>query len=343
MKNKEFLYTLTTFIVAGLVFLFALFSLADILYFKSFNENTYVNEDIKAFYNVKAIYLNGQSFESESNSYYLNELDKLKITYNFEVRYAKKVTAFFKGRVFLKIKVLSGNDKILYSDNIDLGIFKYQQDKSSFKHNIKHDLDINISDINQLILNSTSHLPRNLNVKLKLEVDGLLKVDFGNIHEYKKVLNLDIPYQDIFTIEKESVKEINKAPVDIKNSQVLKLYLLLSLILFIISFYIIIIYGIRLYNLSKKTEYERLIRKVKANYKDNIVELEYLPNFNDKEILEVKTLFDLQTVYEETRAIINVCEVDKDKELYFFVSDKDKVYVYKVLNKSLNIAKKRKN
>lgn len=313
-------------IILLIIFILTLIFLLDISLFKRVIKESYIDEDIKMDAKVD-VYDDNQKIISEDETYLLEDITSFKIKYSFEKSYSRMNDAesSIKARVYLKKvidnKVLNEKSFLLDEKNIN---------NNSHLNAIEFNLDKAYLD--KFIYNNFKD-PSNLKVKLVISNDT--KINFSNFnHQIKEDIHIDIPYEKIVRIEKTSFHLRRKLPVKINDSLKLKVYFIIALLILIITSFFLYLELLNYYRLMSLNTYENIIKKIKANYKDQYIELYKMPDISGKHLLEVKTLNDLDTVFKETNDLVNVVETKKDKELIFFVISDDKVYIYKVLNKA---------
>lgn len=312
-------------IILLIIFSINLFFLLDITLFKRVIKESYIDEDIKM--DAKAdVYDDNQKIISEDETYLLEDITRFKINYTFDKNYSKDYEAesSIKARVYLK-KVI---------DNKVLSEKSFLLDEKTFNNKAINTLEFNLDkDYLDRFIYTNFKDPSNLKIKLVISNDT--KINFSNFkHMINEDIHIDIPYERIVRIEKTSFHLKRKLPVKINDSLKLKVYFIISLLILIITSFFLYLELLNYYRLMSLNTYENVIKRIKANYKDQYIELSKMPDISGKHILEVKTLNDLDTVFKETNDLVNVVETKKDKELIFFVISDDKVYMYKVLNKA---------
>ncbi len=312
-------------IILLIIFSINLFFLLDITLFKRVIKESYIDEDIKMDAKVD-VYDDNQKIISEDETYLLEDITRFKINYTFDKNYSKDYEAesSIKARVYLK--------KIM--DNKVLSEKSFLLDEKTFNNKAINTLEFNLDkDYLDRFIYTNFKDPSNLKIKLVISNDT--KVNFSNFkHMINEDIHIDIPYEKIVRIEKTSFHLKRKLPVKINDSLKLKVYFIISLLILIITSFFLYLELLNYYRLMSLNTYENVIKRIKANYKDQYIELSKMPDISGKHILEVKTLNDLDTVFKETNDLVNVVETKKDKELIFFVISDDKVYMYKVLNKA---------
>lgn len=312
-------------IILLIIFSINLFFLLDITLFKRVIKESYIDEDIKMDAKVD-VYDDNQKIISEDETYLLEDITRFKINYTFDKNYSKDYEAEsrIKARVYLK--------KIM--DNKVLSEKSFLLDEKTFNNKTLNTLEFNLDkDYLDRFIYTNFKDPSNLKIKLVISNDT--KINFSNFkHMINEDIHIDIPYEKIIRIEKTSFHLKRKLPVKINDSLKLKVYFIISLLILIITSFFLYLELLNYYRLMSLNTYENVIKRIKANYKDQYIELSKMPDISGKHILEVKTLNDLDTVFKETNDLVNVVETKKDKELIFFVISDDKVYMYKVLNKA---------
>lgn len=312
-------------IILLIIFSINLFFLLDITLFKRVIKESYIDEDIKMDAKVD-VYDDNQKIISEDETYLLEDITRFKINYTFDKNYSKDYEAesSIKARVYLK--------KIM--DNIVLSEKSFLLDEKTFNNKAINTLEFNLDkDYLDRFIYTNFKDPSNLKIKLVISNDT--KINFSNFkHMINEDIHIDIPYEKIIRIEKTSFHLKRKLPVKINDSLKLKVYFIISFLILIITSFFLYLELLNYYRLMSLNTYENVIKRIKANYKDQYIELSKMPDISGKHILEVKTLNDLDTVFKETNDLVNVVETKKDKELIFFVISDDKVYMYKVLNKA---------
>lgn len=312
-------------IILLIIFSINLFFLLDITLFKRVIKESYIDEDIKMDAKVD-VYDDNQKIISEDETYLLEDITRFKINYTFDKNYSKDYEAesSIKARVYLK-KVI---------DNKVLSEKSFLLDEKTFNNKAINTLEFNLDkDYLDRFIYTNFKDPSNLKIKLVISNDT--KINFSNFkHMINEDIHIDIPYEKIIRIEKTSFHLKRKLPVKINDSLKLKVYFIISFLILIITSFFLYIELLNYYRLMSLNTYENVIKRIKANYKDQYIELSKMPDISGKHILEVKTLNDLDTVFKETNDLVNVVETKKDKELIFFVISDDKVYMYKVLNKA---------
>lgn len=301
-------------------------------------------------YNTKGdvkykVYLKNNEFYEEEyldeNKQYPSELiDYIDIDYSYNMNGSR--TANFNYSYDI-IATIIGEYENSSSGRSELWKKKYtikeNQNKSLFDttaFNVNENVKIKYTDYNKIVSNFKTKfrlaIDAYLNVKLKINYKTT--IPSINASELKKdVIELNIPLTSSTVsiskncnkanmCPKSDSKQLSKKNIHYEN----KKYIMTGFILLVIGSILTLLSLPALFT-TNKSLYNKLLSKLMKNYSEIIIEVESLPDFNDLEVLDVKTFEDMVDIEEEIKSPIIYYEVMPNTESWFvIVTDK---YVYK--------------
>ena len=211
---------------------------------------------------------------------------------------------------------------------------KSKQLLNTTQFNIKENLKINYSDYNKVVNDFKTKFKLSidayLNIKLNIKYDGKIKDSDKkisgtdaleiNIPLSKSTINIDTKYEENnnkkVMPEIEDLKEMEKVYIGI-------VILIIDILMFIILFNKIFVH--------KKSEYIKTLDKIMKDYSEIIIESSTNLNYDDLEILDIKTFEDMVDVEEELKSPIMMYEYIKNQESWFIVVNDNYAYRY-ILN-----------
>lgn len=217
---------------------------------------------------------------------------------------------------------------------------KSKQILNTTQFNINENLKINYSEYNKVVNDFKTKFKLSidayLNIKLNIKYDGKVK-DNGKEINGTDILEINIPLSkstiNIETkYEEDNSKNIMPDVTDLKEME--KVYIgIVILIIDILAF-------IMLFNkifINKKSYYLKTLDKIMKDYSEIIVESSTNLNYDDLEILDIKTFEDMVDIEEELKSPIMMYEYIKNQESWFVVVNGN--YAYRYILNANNIEK----
>ena len=171
-------------------------------------------------------------------------------------------------------------------------------------------------------------------LKLEMEVttDGELKDKMNTLHDTQTV-TMKIPLnEEVFAISGDSNKAINKniSGIDTYVEKVNPVKLVICFVMFAISISILVYVLRNLFKGVKKDEYQSQKDKILKEYGDIIVETTSPLNFNDNQVIEVKSFNEMIDLEEELHIPILYFEPAIGEKAWFMIVHDKLLYKYEL-------------
>lgn len=342
MKKKLILIYVLIFIlclIMGIYFLLISFKIEDD------NVINYIengNIDYKVYLKNNDFYEN--KYLDKDMLYISSLIDNIKIDfdYSFDIDYSliNDFTYSILGKLIISdnesMNIYFSKDYILKDeDNVKV-------DDNSIK--IKEDIEVDYGYYNNLANNFKMSYGINTNSNLILYFIVSKNLEVASL-ENNSVMSITIP----LTLKSVNIKlnynELNKNnKITINNNFLVTniSYLIIGIILVFGSIYFVIKI-IRLINVNnyKKTYYDKYINRLLKEYDRVIVDVNTKPVFDDKNIINVNSFFELLDARDNLKLPIIYYNILEHSECYFYIMHNNDIYLYRVI--ALDINRKKKN
>ncbi len=335
--NRKILYTI---LLVSLVILASVSSFFLYYFYKMRNDNLSFNkidiqESSTVSYNVLTNDSKFYDASVNSKSYITKEIKDIKTYFNYILTFSSDVSIDYSYIIEGKIV---GNSKGTEDKILDKTIYKNVPTVKKYSGRI-----INLTDTFDIDLPYYIGVQDEFIKQYGVELDGYVEYDITITYAYssnainksktdKKELSIVIPINDVSTKPIVPVSNINTyseysdlTEKDKSTYLAICLELLGSTVLFVLTAILVLR---RLFR--NASIYRRELQELLKKYKNYIVKLKNMPDFDDTDVLFVDEFEDLYDACMVTNKPINYYEVVKDKVAIFVVFSDFKAYVYKV-------------
>lgn len=295
------------------------------------------------------VYLYDNSFIDEpylkSGQMYVSDLVKnINVTFlfnysgtkNVNLDYNYKIDGEINGEYPSTTSAASTEDTKVWNKSYTFLDTQTKHVNNSPSFTINEDLNIDFSQYNKEVITFKNQLGLPINASLKvtmtININGIS--DGNKINDEKKII-LDIPLgKQAFSITEDYKKtdstQIFNTIEKIKalNTTEMKIGIAifgLAIMLFIVSFKAI-------FNIQKKTKYNRELDKILKDYGEIIVEVVDPIIVNDLDIINVKNIEEMIDLEEELRIPITFYEEIPNKKGIFIIVHNNIIYQYTLLD-----------
>ena len=319
MKNKneiKIVVTLTIIVISVFIFIRSFPDYSNSIY----QYTTFQNTDYKVFLIPNEFYTQDYL---EKDNIYLKDLTKY-IEFNFLYNY----NVSMKENLNCKYDILS----TLYIEYSNTGQVVLEKDYPIIENKIIQQQYSNKIDINEKI--NIDYQKYNGEVekfkeKFNLPVTAYLVINFNvkaGIQNQEKISTSKVTIylnQPAYEIKVKDLDEQENTVIETQDNNINYVLLWFGGVLFIISFGYLI-YLIWRYQLSETKKVKVQLSRILKKYRGIIVELEYKPNFEIKNVVDVKGFEELIDVEEEVRNPILFFE--DDGQFVFLIIGDNVVY-----------------
>lgn len=257
-------------------------------------------------------------------SYIFNGSDLADLNYDYDI----------KAQIIGEYENTSSGKSELWTKKYALLDTKSKELINSTQFDIQENLKINYDEYNKVVNDFKNKfklaIDAYLNIKLNIKYDGKVikndKLIKGtdtleiNIPLSKSTINIETKYDE------DNSKNLLPELTDVKEMG--KVYV--GIIVFIIDLLIFISLFDKIF-INKKSLYLKTLDKIMKDYSEIIIESSTNLNYDDLEILDIKTFDDMVDIEEEFKSPIMVYESIKNKESWFIVVNGSYAYRY-ILN-----------
>lgn len=339
-------------IIKYIVFIILILTITITFFAKSTKEDK-VTKDIVYIENSNLdykVYLKDNEFFEkiyldEDNQYIASLIDFIEAKFKYELEASEKGLDYkYQYKIVAEVNVEDKtNHKSLYKFEEDLIEQKEYSYNTNSKLVINEPIKVDYNRYNDIIKRFVDVYDldnSNSSVTVNMYVNVLDDVKKDNVKNNTPSISLKIPLTtDTMAIDIESneifqnsvnvYKNINKG----KSSYITIVFLIIDIIL--ITKLIIFIKDTK----DEKSVYNMRLRKIMSNYGSYIQKLNNEYDFEERQILEVKSFEDLLQIKETLNKPILMTEKKIVMETYFFIPNEDSTYVYEL--KTGNLRKNR--
>lgn len=277
----------------------------------------------------------------EQNFYIPSLMDSLKIKFNYSLTGNTFFSSVYTYEVILKL-VAKDQNKTIWSHEEQILNSNDITEEDVLKVDVNNEISIDVD--NYYLMAKEYYDLTGVDVDFIVEVNlknNLSVKGYGNSASDKQKLSLSFPItKKRVTINKNIVKSNDKSikqyqvDEDFNNS----LFIFVGLLTVAITPVMIMSY-VSLFNLTNLDDYDRKKKKIKTKYGHLLKKVDKEPVFRKKEVLDSYDIDELVDVCREKDLYINVYEVVKGKECWYYVEDTEKVYLYilKLDHKQINM------
>lgn len=277
-----------------------------------------------------------QRYLEKDNQYIANLIDYVEANFNYELQASESNVDYkYSYKVVAETNVEDKtNNKTLYKFNEDLIEEKEYKFNTSSKLKINEPIKIDYNRYNDIIKRFVEIYDldnSNATVTIKMYVNVIENTDKEQSMDNTPVISLKIPLTTktmAIDIESNSINENNINICKTINS---KKYVFIAVILAFIDIYLITKMIIFISDTkNEKTVYNMRLRKIMSNYGSYIQKLNNEYDFENYQILEIKSFEDLLEIRETINKPILMTEKSLAMETYFFIPSENDVYVYEL-------------
>lgn len=347
-KNKiiKFIIMIVIIILFSFTFLF--------LYLNN-SKDYYVSYQEKSDLTYKVFLKENDFFKekylTENNQYIASLIDYIKAEFNYELN-VEDLDIDYKYQYSIEgiINVLDKDTKnVLYTDKIDLveekTLSSYQQSKVNIKENVLIDYNYYNDMIKKFI--TTYDLNGSIStLEVKMYVKVLGNCDKTENANTNNVISLTIP----LTTKTVAIDmDYNVLTSDVENVMICSdgnnniLYLIISIVLFIIDIVFIIMLFIYINNTrTAESIYHRELRKILNNYKSYIQKVNNEIDLKDYKIMKIDSFTDMLEIRDTIEEPILMTENKNKNSAYFVIPSKTNIlYTYSInvkdIEKKMNL------
>ena len=344
-RKSKIIKRLIIYIIIMMIFL----SIGTILLKKSLNftSEKIIKYNEKSNIDYKVYLIKNDFYEKEylekDMLYIASLIDNLQINFDYIFQNEDKEDIEFSYDIFGKIlinsksgtksyfekeyKLLTGKKVYMTNSNI-----QHIQEQITIDYPYYNNLANNFKKIYGVDADSKLIVYMTINKKNTANSDFILNDD--------STMNIVIPLSDKSVDIKLDYKEINETSTLLKKAKmmikdIVPLTIAIILIMFSLMILIKIIFNIKLL-LKKKTAYDKYVSKILKEYDRLIAESSTLMSFENKEIIHIKKFTELLDIHDNLQLPIMYYEIEEHESCYFYINNKNIVYLMKIQSKDLN-------
>ena len=271
----------------------------------------------------------------EGQAYIASLIDKIKFNFNYTFNVNKSANISFKYKMLAKLVIRSqDSSNIFYEKNFDLTEEIVDNAKEINAYYISKNVNIDYNYYNALALKFKSNYKVNtisyLNVYLIVNSENNEYLKINDIN--KAVATIPLAKEEVDITIKENDKDnekevISPSKIIVKNYK----YVILTIFTTIITMYVFVKLFIEVKKSSfRKNKYERFVNKILRSYDRLIVNVKFLPKFDDYTVYNVNNFDELVDALDSFREPIKYFASKTRKESVFFITHRKEVYIYTV-------------
>lgn len=296
------------------------------------------------------VYLKENDFFEErylgkDNQYIASLIDYIEVRFDYELEASQQNVDYeYTYKIVAEIKVEDKtNHNSLYEFSEDLVEEKEYKSNTNSKLKIYEPVKVDYNRYNDIINRFVDMYDLNNSrstVTINMYVNILDDINEENSEQNTPAISLTIPLTtETMAIDFES-NSVNQNDVNIckninKRKYEFSVFVLLIIEVILIAKLVIFIKDTK----DEKSVYNMRLRKIMSNYGSYIQKLNNEYDFENYQILEIKSFEDLLQVRETINKPILMTEKTLAMETYFFIPSENDVYVYEL--KAGNLRKKR--
>lgn len=201
---------------------------------------------------------------------------------------------------------------------------------NTLKINIKEDLNLDFPKFNDEVKSFKSKFSIFINSKIDVIMDISIKgvIENEKINDQKQ-MKISIPLgKEAFSIDKDykenDVININR----LTNNEILNKYFILGILLLAIVIFLFIITFKIIFNVTKKSNYDKKLNRILRNYGEVIVEITSPIDSKEYSIIEVRNIEEMIDLEQELKIPITFFEIKKGKIGEFVIIYNEILYKY---------------
>lgn len=352
-SKKVYIDYIGRVLISGVAFLVLILS-SLLLFYKSFefqDEKT-INYQEKGNLNYKVYLKPNKYFDvpylEQGKLYIASIIKSINIDFNYSFLIENKMNINSNYSIVAKLSINdSSSKKTFYEKEYTLLEPKTTKYENRNSYNFKETISIDYDYYNALAndFKSTYGVDATSTLTVYLKVNSGLNKQEENINRQERSeMSITIPLsqrQLDIQIGNTEINEMNKI---VTNSKVVLsnvVFMVIAAVLFILSVATVLKFLELLFMLrTKKSNYDKFIKKTLSEYDRLIVETPTIPNFDDKNIIKIKRFEELLDVRDTLKQPIMYCNVISHQKSYFYIKHDDSVYL--MIVKAVDLDEKKK-
>lgn len=311
------------------------------------NYNEISNLDYKVYLLPNEFY--EKEYLDKDMLYVANLIDKINLNFDYSFTTDKKTSVDFTYSIMAKLTITDKiGQKSYYEKEYTLLENQNLQMKNNNIQTIKENLDIDY-----LYYNNIANRFRNaygIDTDSKLDVYMIVNKSNGktdNSSSSENVMNINIPLsQKTINIEMKANENNNTSSILQQSGIYINNYFLL--ITGIILMILVIIIAIRIIKKllllqTKKSKYDKVLDKILKQYDRLIAESLTTTSFENKNIIKLKSFTELLDVHDNLQLPIIYYQLVRHQKCYFYINNKEDIYLYTLKAADLEVEKNVKN
>lgn len=330
MRKKKTKFTIIFIVFLILSVGFYLLS-TKIYILKKLNYNENGNVSYKVYLNDNKYY--GTEYLNEGMKYITKLIDNVDLTFNYNASYDKEIkyTTILKATAELQIVDPDDNKNVIYNFKENLQDEKIKETTGK-NINISKNLKIDYQKYNKLVNEFKSTY--GISADTSLKVTYLIYYtgsndDFENIDKSKTyIVNIPLSEQTISISKSQDFNDNLKMSEETNKTTSNKLFMLISIISFIIS--IISGFGVIInivYSNKRKSIYQKELDKILKHYDSYITESSSDVDETGKTVVNIKSFKELLDVRKNIEKAIIFVKIDNSHSKFIIV-DEDQIYKF---------------
>lgn len=330
MRKKKTKFTIIFIVFLILSVGFYLLS-TKIYILKNLNYNENGNVSYKVYLNDNKYY--GTEYLNEGMKYITKLIDNVDLTFNYNASYDKEIkyTTILKATAELQIVDPDDNKNVIYNFKENLQDEKIKETTGK-NINISKNLKIDYQKYNKLVNEFKSTY--GISADTSLKVTYLIYYtgsndDFENIDKSKTyIVNIPLSEQTISISKSQDFNDNLKMSEETNKTTSNKLFMLISIISFIIS--IISGFGVIInivYSNKRKSIYQKELDKILKHYDSYITESSSDVDETGKTVVNIKSFKELLDVRKNIEKAIIFVKIDNSHSKFIIV-DEDQIYKF---------------
>lgn len=286
------------------------------------------------------------SYLTKDNQYIASLINYIETDFEYQLETTEKdIDYTYTYKIIAETSVVDKtNNNSLYNSVEELVEEKEYKANSNSKLEIKENIIVDYNKYNDLINKfvDTYDLDNNVasvNIKMFVKINDNIN---ENCNNYVPAISLNIPLTTkTIAIDIES-NLVNENDISVCENVEKDKYTFGTVILFIID--IILVVKLLIFIKDTKDEesiYNMRLRRIMSNYGSYVQKLNNEFNFEEYQILEIRSFEDLLQVRDTINKPILMTERPVVKETYFFIPSEKSVYIYELKAGSLRKKGKR--
>jgi len=289
------------------------------------------------------VYLKENEFYEEEyigkdKIYVTSLIDKVKVDYEYKFEADKEIEVDFKYKIKGKLTIEDVNRKNTYYEKEYILKEEKESSLENLEKEIKEEIEIDYDYYNEIAnkFKTSYGIETSSNLKVYLEIEK--ENEENKIEEETMSLNIPLSERSInIKMEYEEInnnsKIISKAKIEIEKLIIVSIISITISIIILIKI-IKLLKGIK----RKESKHDKYVKRLLKEYDRLIVETKKVPEIKEK--IEVEDFKELIDVRDNLKLPIMYSKIVKHQKSWFYVTDREKTYIYVV--KEVDLEEKEK-